>query len=59
MWKNERHESDSLPAFTLVELLVVISIIALVSSISLFTLYGVREDAKESRGARKSPGSMN
>ena len=28
---------------------MVISIIALISSISLFTLYGVREDAKESR----------
>ena len=36
-------------AFTLVELLVVISIIGILASMTLFTLYGVREDTKERR----------
>ncbi len=37
------------PAFTLVELLVVIVIITILAATALFTLYGVREDARESR----------
>ncbi len=36
-------------AFTLVELLVVIAIIGILTSMTLFTLYGVREDARERR----------
>ncbi len=36
-------------AFTLVELLVVISIIGILAAMTLFALYGVREDVKERR----------
>ena len=36
-------------AFTLVELLVVITIITILASTALFTIYGVREDVRETR----------
>ncbi|MFW6171919.1 MAG: type II secretion system protein [Planctomycetota bacterium] len=37
------------PSFTLAELLVVIAIIGVVASMTLFSFYGVREDARERR----------
>ena len=47
---QNRLQRDRVPAFTLVELLVVISIITLIASMTLFTLQGVpREDARERR----------
>ncbi len=46
---QSRLQRDRHQAFTLVELLVVISIITLIASMTLFTLYGVREDTKERR----------
>jgi prepilin-type N-terminal cleavage/methylation domain-containing protein len=50
VWSAQsRLQRDSRQAFTLVELLVVIAIITLISSATLFTLYGVREDAREDR----------
>ncbi len=45
-------------AFTLVELLVVISIITLLASTALFTMYGVREDVRETR-ARAQVAKIN
>lgn len=50
IWTAEsRLQRDQRRAFTLVELLVVIAIITLIASMTLFTLSGVREDARERR----------
>lgn len=50
IWTGQsRLQRDQRQAFTLVELLVVISIITLLASTTLFTLLGVREDTKERR----------
>ena len=45
----ERRLQRDRQAFTLVELLVVITIITILASTALFTLYGVREDVRETR----------
>lgn len=46
---DERRLQRDRQAFTLVELLVVITIITILASTALFTLYGVREDVRETR----------
>ncbi len=45
----ERRPERDRQAFTLVELLVVITIITILASTALFAMYGVREDVRETR----------
>ena len=45
----ERRLQRDRQAFTLVELLVVITIITILASTALFAMYGVREDVRETR----------
>jgi prepilin-type N-terminal cleavage/methylation domain-containing protein len=55
---NQHRLQRDCRAFTLVELLVVISIITLLASTALFTMYGVREDVRETR-ARAQVAKIN
>ncbi len=55
---NQHRLQRDCRAFTLVELLVVISIITLLASTALFTMFGVREDVRETR-ARAQVAKIN
>jgi len=55
---NQQRLQRDCRAFTLVELLVVIAIITLLASTALFTMYGVREDVRNTR-ARAQVAKIN